>query len=178
MTVASQAMPKEQSTRSPDVECGLQRWLQRMERLVISRGAVLLVFALLAPFSSSRAIASPEASTRRELIARLRSEFSELERRQKAEMADLKASQKARRKQFEVEAQNQRRDCFRSAVRGSEKRACVQDFLGRRKTLIQMMSEELTSRKNEQQVRRRSLEEDHRRQVQEWDSTRSKPAAP
>jgi len=112
----------------------------------------------------------PQAQLRVQLVQSLKSEMRDLDSRQKVELRELKASQKARRKDFEKLEQANRREFFKKATRGSEKRAYVQEFLARRKSLIQFLNDELQSRKNEQDVRRKSLEDDQKRRLSDFDA--------
>jgi hypothetical protein len=60
-------------------------------------------------------------------MSSFKEEIRQLERQQRREIADLKVAHKARRKSLEKEINQQRRECFKTANRGSEKRACVQE---------------------------------------------------
>ena len=136
-----------------------------------SHAAPLQILALsMGLFLALHSHAVSDRPGRSQFIASLRTEMKELNRRQKAEMADLKASQKAARKDFENEIRGQRRACFDQSTRGSEKRTCVQEFLARRKSMLQIQNEEYRRRKGEQMARKKALEEEHQRRLREFDT--------
>ncbi len=134
-------------------------------------GSVLLLSSVVAvqqalgdessPMPSQRESSVPAAVDHRKLASSLRSELRALDRRHKNEIADLRASHQVRRRQFEIDGRQRRRECFKVATRGSEKRDCVQEFLAGRKALLQTLKDELARRREEQAIRRKSLQEEH-----------------
>ncbi len=128
-----------------------------------------IVVVALAVMQVSAADAAPSWRERRDFVATLQGEMRQLDGTLKREMAELKASQKARRDQSEREARDQRRDCFKQATRGSEKRACVQVVLIRRKELVQQLKEETRRMREDHRQRRKQTVEDHRHRLAEFD---------
>lgn len=127
-----------------------------------------------APPASMRS-SVPAAVDHRKLASSLRSELRALDRRHKNEIADLRASHQVRRRQFETDGRQRRRECFKGATRGSEKRDCVQEFLAGRKALLGSFKDELARRREEQAIRRKSLQEEHALRLR---ALRSEPAPP
>ena len=130
---------------------------------------LVTVCLLLVGLQVKISYSAPGWRERRAFVAKLQREFGELERNQKSEMKSFRAEQKAARKEWEKQGRNERRECFKRASRGSEKRSCVQALLAQRKTLVDRQKLELKERKREQRESRRQLEEDQRRRLAEFD---------
>jgi hypothetical protein len=128
-----------------------------------------IVVVGLAVMQVSAADAAPQWRERRAFVAVLQGEMRQLDGVLKQESTQLKASQKARRDQSEREARDRRRECFKQSTRGSEKRACVQALLARRKVLVQQLKEETKRMREDHRQRRKQAQEDHRRRLAEFD---------
>jgi len=141
-----------------------------------------IVVVGLALMQVSTADAASSWRERRAFVATLQGEMRQLDGTLKHEMSELKASQKARRDRSEREARDQRRECFKQATRGSEKRACVQVVLIRRKELVQQLKEETQRMREDHRQRRKQTVENHRQRLVEFDrggaANLSAPAAP
>lgn len=96
----------------------------------------------------------------REFNRALHAELRALEHRQKFELKDLVSSQKARKYEWEAREREARRLFFAENEKGPARRAYIQDFLERRKTLHKMMKEEKRERTRTHEVRRKALRED------------------
>lgn len=129
------------------------------------------VFPLAACIAAgSFAQGASEPSERERLLSSFKAETRLLVNQQKSEIADLKAVQKVRGKALEKEINQQRRECFKTASKGSEKRACVYEARARWKAMKQMLSDEMQTRLSEQKVRLKSLEDEHHQKLSEMDS--------
>jgi hypothetical protein len=138
-------------------------------RLKVLAGIMVLGFFVLTALQISHSHAAPHWRERRAFVATLQTEMRRFEDSLKSEMNELKASQKSRRDQSERESRDQRRECFKQATRGSEKRTCVQTLLARRKDLVQQLKEEMTLKREDHRARRKQMEEDQRRRLGEFD---------
>jgi len=138
-------------------------------RLKVIAGILVVGFLSLTALQVSHSHAAPHWRERRAFVASLQTEMRRLENGLKSEMSELKSSQKSRREQSEREARDQRRECFRQSTRGSEKRACVQTLLARRKELVRQLKEEMKLKREDHRSRRKQMEDDQRRRLAEFD---------
>lgn len=123
------------------------------------------------PASAPALVTKTEAKTLlREFNRALHAESRALDHRQKFELKDLRASQAARKKEWEARERETRRDFFAKNAKGPERRAYIQDFLERRKTLHKMMAEEKRERVRIHDVRRKALREDQTTRSKEFNA--------
>ena len=108
----------------------------------------------------------------------LATELQALEHRQKLELVDLKASQVARHKEWEKKEQESRHKFFESHPKGVDTRAYVKNFVNRRKAVLQIQADEILQRKHQNEVRFKSIKEDHivrLKEFQEYLNRRERP---
>lgn len=103
-------------------------------------------------------------------VLALQSEVQGLRQRIRVESIDLKASQKARRKEFEVRERGARKTFFKENTQPAKRREFVKDFIARRKSLSQLMADELKTRKAEQKTAEESLRAEQKRRLAEFDA--------
>jgi len=96
-----------------------------------------------------------------------RTELLAVEHRQKFELKELRASQKARLKEWELREREARHQFFREHSKGAERREYIQDFLNRRKVLVQGMKEELEQRHREHEAKIKELKEGQLTRIKE-----------
>jgi len=145
------------------------RAISRKKGRVGWSGALLLGVAILLALPVSHSHAAPGWRQRRQFLATLRREMSALEQGQKAQEKALKQAQKALRAKTEADAGAERRECFKQATRGSEKRTCVQALLERRKSLSQQLKQEKKALQDQNRADRQRLEQEHRRRLADFD---------
>jgi hypothetical protein len=105
-------------------------------------------------------------------------EFRALEHRQRFELQELKAAQRAQKRDFQVREKEARKEAFKSATSGAEKRKWMEARESRWKALTALHVAELEKRKQEQKVRRDSLKHEQAERFKEFESFLSKGAMP
>jgi len=105
----------------------------------------------------------------KEFAQALRTELRALEHRHKFELTELRASQAARLKEWQRNANEERRKFFTEHPRGPDRRAYVQDLMARRKAFKTMMKDEEKRRLQEQTVRYQALKNDQLARQKEFD---------
>jgi hypothetical protein len=96
----------------------------------------------------------------------LGTEVKALAQRNRQELADLRASQKARR----AELTASRREFFKNNPEPAKRREFMKDLLSRRRALEQLMAAEWKGRKSDHQAAQKSLQEDQKRRLLEFDA--------
>ena len=96
------------------------------------------------------------------------SELKALEHRNKMELKELKAAHAARQKEWEHKEKELRHKFFAEHANGPDRRAYIQDFLGRHKIFLQLLNDERTQHAHEQEVRYNSLREDQVSRLKEF----------
>jgi hypothetical protein len=86
------------------------------------------------------------------------SEVKALKRRQSQEIKELKYSQDARRREWERKEKEERHRFFAQHKKGAERRAYIKDFIERRNAFFQILSDEMTQRKQSQDARLKSIQ--------------------
>jgi hypothetical protein len=104
-------------------------------------------------------------------------EIKALEHRQKLELKELKAVHAARFKEWNTKEKDARHKFF-AENRGRARRDYIVDFTGRRATFLKMLSEELTSRVNENEVRLKSVKQDQADRLKDFQAALSKGERP
>ncbi len=129
-------------------------------------------------FSEGQAVLKPGASSspgfgvqdrarlRKSFVRALSNETRALQQRNRAEMADLKASQKARRRELNTE----RREFFNENPEPAKRRAYMKELVARRRALDQLLAAELKGRKSDQRAAEKSLREEQKRRLSEFDA--------
>ena len=86
----------------------------------------------------------------------------------KSATKELKASQAARQKEWERTEKEARHKFFAEHAAGAERRTYIHDFLDRRKSFLQLLSDEAAQRAHERDVHLQSLKEDQASRLKEF----------
>ncbi|MGK5085684.1 hypothetical protein WDW37_20540 [Bdellovibrionota bacterium FG-1] len=95
-------------------------------------------------------------------------EIKALEHRQKLEIKEMKAIHGVRQKEWERREKDARHKFFAEHSHGPDRRTYIKDFMERRKVFLQMMADERANRIREQDVRLRSVKQDQRARLKEF----------
>jgi hypothetical protein len=105
-------------------------------------------------------------------------ELRALEHRHAFELKDLKASQNVRQKEWEKKETEARHKFFAENSKSPDRRTYVQDFIARRKTFRQILTDERNRRAQEQKVRQSSVKEDQIQRLKDFESHLQKGERP
>jgi len=105
-------------------------------------------------------------------------EWRALLHRQRFELQELKAAQRAQKKDFQVREKEARKEAFKSAPSGAEKRKWMEARESRWKALAALHGTDLEKRKQEHKVRRDSLKQEQAERLKEFEAFLSKETTP
>jgi len=110
--------------------------------------------------------ARQKTALRKSFVRALENETRALHQRHRAERADLQASQKARRRELNTE----RREFFSENPQPSKRREYMRELVARRRSLDQLLAAEWKGRKSDQIAAEKSLREEQKRRLSEFDA--------
>lgn len=105
-------------------------------------------------------------------------ELKALDHRNKLELKELKASQSARQKEWEKHEREARHKYFSEHTRGPDRRAYIKDFMERRRSFLQLLTDEAKQRVQEQDVRVTALREDQSERLKEFKASLARNQRP
>ena len=143
--------------------------MSRHKKKWVFGGAGLAIVALAAVAMAGLSAPVESKALLQQYKRALSNEVKALKHRQGFELKDLDASQTARLKEWKQKEKEARHAYFSKLPKGAEKRTFMKDHLARYAALRQVLKDELSQRKLEQESKLKALKEDQAAREKEFE---------